>query len=66
MLTNSDKLKLCLFSHHNAIKLKFKKKKKGSKIFNFFMVLEIFNLKIKGKKVKVKNSKIIGELNLGT
>jgi hypothetical protein len=27
MLTNSDKLKLCIFSHHNAIKLKSKKKK---------------------------------------
>jgi hypothetical protein len=26
-LTNSDKLKLCIFSHHNAIKLKKKKKK---------------------------------------
>jgi hypothetical protein len=22
MLTNSDKLKLCIFSHHNAIKIK--------------------------------------------
>ena len=22
MLTNSDKLKLCIFSHHNSIKLK--------------------------------------------
>ena len=27
MLTNSDKLKLCIFSHHNAIKLKKKKPK---------------------------------------
>jgi hypothetical protein len=26
MLTNSDKLKLCIFSHHNAIKLKEKKR----------------------------------------
>ena len=31
MLTNSDKLKLCIFSHHNAIKLKSKKKKKKKK-----------------------------------
>jgi hypothetical protein len=31
MLTNSDKLKLCIFSHHNAIKLKLKKKKKKEK-----------------------------------
>jgi hypothetical protein len=26
MLTNSDKLKLCISSHHNAIKLKSKEK----------------------------------------
>ena len=29
MLTNSDKLKLCIFSHHNAIKLKSKGEKKS-------------------------------------
>jgi hypothetical protein len=27
MLTNPDKLKLCIFSHHNVIKLKSKEKK---------------------------------------
>jgi hypothetical protein len=27
MLTNSDKLKLCIFSHRNAVKLKSKEKK---------------------------------------
>jgi hypothetical protein len=31
MLTNSDKLKLCIFSHYNAIKLKSKKKKERKK-----------------------------------
>jgi hypothetical protein len=34
MLTNSDKLKLCIFSRHNAIKLKSKvggRTKKGKK-----------------------------------
>jgi hypothetical protein len=32
MLTNSDKLKLCIFSHHNAIKFKSKGKRKEKKM----------------------------------
>jgi hypothetical protein len=31
MLTNSDKFKLCIFSHHNAIKLKSKKQQNKQK-----------------------------------